>query len=94
MMREIVFDDQGNIRFKANAIVAWLFDTQRINLNEIVMHKWPIEDQEEFWQMLGYSVSGYGDLSFARPETVAAADEIAQQMLESKENADGLRGTR
>jgi hypothetical protein len=31
--------------------------------------------------MLGYNTSGYGDLSFVRPEVVQAADELANDLI-------------
>jgi hypothetical protein len=71
------------IRFKANAIVRWLVNSKQIDLNQIAIycqeHRVPITDQEQFWQLLGYSVSGYGDLGFVRKKTIAAADLIASQ---------------
>lgn len=86
-MQPIEFDERGVIRFKRNAIVDWLVRTQ-VNLNEVAIHCQkagvPIEDQEQFWQLLGYSVSGYGDLSFVRPETVAKADAIAEKIMQRK----------
>ena len=88
-MQPLVMD--GNVvRFKRNAIVDRLFNEGVINLNRIAM--WldsvPVEDVEQFWQLLGYSVSGYGDLSFIRPETVAKADELAAEMVkQAKESA-------
>lgn len=88
-MQPIEFDKDGVIRFKRNAIIDWLFNTYRIDLNEIAIHcqeaKVPVEDQEQFWQLLGYSVSGYGDLSFVRSETVRLADAIAENLADRKD---------
>jgi hypothetical protein len=93
-MREVVLDSAGVARFKANAIVDWLFETGRINLNDIAIQrdKFPVEDVEEFWQMLGYSVSGYGDLSFAQPETVEQADEAVYRLLHPEDYTPGGMG--
>jgi hypothetical protein len=35
-------------------------------------------------QLIGYSVSGYGDLSYASDESVARADTIARKLLKEK----------
>jgi hypothetical protein len=76
----------GVARFRKNAIVDWLFKTGKIDLNEILAtaqmleDAFPVEDVEQFWQMLGYSVSGYGDLSFVRKKTVEKADKIVEEM--------------
>jgi len=80
-MQPIELDRDGTPRFKENAIVRWLVDSARVNLNDIRVHRFPIEDVEQFWQLLGYSVSGYGELSFTRDETVAEADRIAEALL-------------
>lgn len=84
-MREIALDDKGTPRFKKNAVVRYLVNTEIISLNEVLAFSLanglPIEDVEEFWQMLGYSTAGYGDLSFVRDETKNAADEAANRLL-------------
>ena len=82
-MRPLV-DVNGVIRFKRNAVVRWLFEQGHFNLNRIPVDELPLEDVEEFWQMLGYSVSGYGELSFIRPETVAEADGAAEVILRNR----------
>ena len=75
MTRPTYYDDRGVKRFKANAVVCWLLDSGRVSLNDVataVLTKQfdcPIEDQREFWQMLGYSVDGYCDLSFSEAQT-------------------------
>ena len=67
----------GVVRFKANAIVRWLIDTNKTNLNEIAMHGFDTDDMVQFWQQLGYSVSGYGDLSFIPKDVIRRADKKA-----------------
>lgn len=78
-MQPIYRAPDGVIRFKENRIITWLV-SNRSNLNEIAMQGFPQEDMEQFWQLLGYSVSGYGDLSFISPETVSKADCIAESI--------------
>lgn len=73
---------EGVARFKTNEIVRRLFDLKLINLNDIAL--WadvPIEDREQFWQMLGYSVSAYGGLSFVRREIASAASAKVMALL-------------
>jgi len=88
-MQPIYFAKDDVIRFKSNAIVRRLIDEKIISLNDIV--PWvmtgevPVEDAEQFWQLLGYSVSGYGDLSFVRPEIISAADGKADEILRALE---------
>jgi hypothetical protein len=79
-MQPIYLDENGTPRFKHNAIVRKLVDKKVIDLNKIDVQNFPIEDVEQFWQLLGYSISGYG-LSFVRPETLAEADTKAEALL-------------
>lgn len=81
----LVIDPNGVVRFKGNAIVERLFREGRIDLNKIVC--WldvPAADIEQFWQLLGYTTSGYGELSFIRPETVASVDAEAEALLKGE----------
>jgi hypothetical protein len=77
-LREVYTDTKGVVRFRGNAVVEWLFKNGRIDLNTIPCHSLPSKDVAEFWQMLGYSVSGYGDLDFIDRMTVEQADKEAE----------------
>lgn len=87
-MQPIVIAKDGVIRFKENAILRWAVDTGKLDLNEIAVfcqtNGISDEDQMQLAQLIGYSVSGYGDLDYASEESVAAADAIAQTLLASK----------
>jgi hypothetical protein len=78
------------IRFKENAIIRYLIDHGSISLNDIAVlasdpsNGFTRNDQEQLAQLIGYSVSGFGDLPYASKETVAAADEIADTLLQKK----------
>ena len=86
-MQPIYVDGDGIVRFRRNAIVDYLHDTKVFNPNSIsaILSRFPIEDVEQFWQMLGPSVSGYGDLSFIRKETIKAADLAAEKLRKEGE---------
>lgn len=43
------------------------------------------EERSQFAQLTGYSVSGWGDLSYASRKDVAKADEIVEALIEHKE---------
>lgn len=91
-MQPIVVAQDKVIRFKANKVVRWLVDLMSeghvkadgrpFNLNNIATHVqlagWDPEEAEQFWQLMGYSVSGYGELSFIRRKVVHRADAIAE----------------
>lgn len=73
-MQPIELDDQGVARFRRNKIIDWLYRQGKIDLNEIATKQFPAEDQMQFAQLIGYSVSGYGDLSYASRKSIAKAD--------------------
>ena len=84
-MQPIVWAKDGVIRFKANKIIAHLCDTkQPIDLNAIACMDFPREDHEQLAQLIGYSVSGFGDLSYVRRTTLAKADAIADEMASKR----------
>jgi hypothetical protein len=68
----IVNDSQGVRRFKANKILKYLFENGNIDLNQIgrmAAKGWfSDEDQVQLAQLIGYSVSGFGELSYVSDE--------------------------
>lgn len=71
-------DHLGVIRFKPNKIVQHLLEHGTIDLNDIAMLEFSAEDQEQFAQLIGYSLSGYGDLSYVTDATWEAAEVMSQ----------------
>jgi uncharacterized alpha/beta hydrolase family protein len=80
------------IRFKENPIIVLMLETGNLSLNHIAIAAAdPVngitqEDQMQLAKLIGYSVSGFGDLSYADPDTVARADEIAAKLIEERAN--------
>lgn len=70
-------------RFKENKIVRFLLDAGPFDLNQIRLMNFSNDDYTHLMQLIGYSVSGYGDLSESPPEIVAEADRIVEEMLRS-----------
>ena len=75
--------DGDVIRFVPNKIVCWLLDAGPFDLNQIAMLP-GISDEEhsQFAQLIGYSVSGYGDLSYA--VDVDKLDEVASKLCDER----------
>lgn len=73
-------DPHGVIRFKKNAIVEYLAQGK---LNDLVVMPFSEEDRQQLAQLIGYSVSGYGTLSYV---TDAAWDRVVNDegLLESQ----------
>ena len=78
-------DDHGVIRFKENKIVCFL--VERYGLNELSSLTFPDEDWEQLAQLIGYSLSGFGDLSYVRDTTC----EAAEIMMKSGKTEDQAR---
>jgi hypothetical protein len=82
-MQPIEMASDGVIRFKANAIVKhllkWASD-RGMGMNELGELRFSDADYQQFAQLIGYSVSGYGELNYASDESVREADEIARRL--------------
>ncbi len=87
-MQPVRIDDGGTVRFKENAIVRWLLDSGRVDMNFIAVTPFSDEDREQFAQLIGYSVSGFGELSYAGDGAIREADELAAKALKESEVRD------
>jgi hypothetical protein len=72
-------DDDGITRFKRNAIVCFLLDAGPYDMNKLALMPFSDEDREQFAQLIGYSLSGFGELSYVSDETYERAE--AQEIL-------------
>lgn len=83
-LQPLVRDTNGIVRFKENEIVRALLDSQGRNsggldMNQLAMMNFSREDREQFAQLIGYSLSGFGELmGYVRDETyeTAAAQRV------------------
>lgn len=73
-------DDNGVLRFKSNAIVRFLLDAGPFNMNTLALMDFSREDREQFAQLIGYSLSGFGELSYVRSKTYKRAAEAAPDL--------------
>lgn len=71
-------DGHGAVRFKANAIVQYLLEAGPFDLNILSEKDFSREDWEQFAQLIGYSLSGFGSLSYVRSDTYDAAVQMAE----------------
>lgn len=85
----LYLDDHGTLRFKPNKIINYLFETRKLDLNAIASMPFPVEDREQIAQMLGYSHSGFGDLSYVTNETWYASRNASKfdSSLQARYNA-------
>lgn len=102
-IQPIYTDPHGTLRFHGNTIVQHLLDQGGIDLNQLSRLTFATEDWVQFAQLIGYSVSGFGTLSYVSQEDYDVAEELARstkdewqvraECLEDKLNAirRGLR---
>ena len=80
------------VRFKENPIIRWMLTEcgagRRFDLNTIAVvseqQGWKKEDHMQLAQLIGYSVSGYGELSYASKKSIEAADAAAEKFYRKK----------
>lgn len=83
-MQPVVLGEDGVARFKINRIVRALLDTGKLNMNDIAVLDFPLEDRIQFVQLIGYSVSGAGDLSYMPADLIAEADCQAEGLIQNQ----------
>ncbi len=83
-MQPIFIDDLGTARFQQNAICKYLVDAGLANLNHLAVKRFTDEDRMQFAQLIGYSVSGFGELNYADKKTIIKSDKIVKKLLENK----------
>lgn len=81
VMQQIIVAKDGVVRFRENKIVRTLLDIGPLDMNKLAALEFSDDDREQFAQLIGYSTSGFGDLSYASWKTVAAADEITEKLI-------------
>lgn len=83
-MQPVVLDSHGVARFKENKIVSHLLDfatAHGCGMNELALMDFSDEDHMQFAQLIGYSVSGYGDLGYASKKSVKKADRRVEKLV-------------
>ena len=87
-MQPPVVAQDGVVRFKQNNIVDQLLkhgQSTGMDLNRISTMNFSREDHRQFAQLLGYSVSGYSDLSYADPLDYEVVMKIHEDGMDVKD---------
>lgn len=79
-MQPLVRDHLGTVRFQKNHIVEFLLEHGGFDMNRLALMTFDKQDRMQFAQLIGYSVFGFGDLSYADPDVVARADAKAERL--------------
>lgn len=80
-MQPVMKDHNGVARFRENAIVRYLLDHGGIDMNRLAVRDFAQEDREQFAQLIGYSISGYHELSYVSDESAARASKLAKEVV-------------
>lgn len=86
-MQPVVWDGRRVIRFKANKIVNYLLEwasSRGCNLNDLARMDFAKDDRTQFAQLIGYSVSGAGDLPYFDRALLARADAEASKLASQR----------
>ena len=86
-VQPMIKDEHGRVRFEANPIIEYLA-CKVSNLNDIAI--WCAENninpkyKEQLAQLIGYSVDGYGTLSYVSDESYNKADGKREELLNAE----------
>ncbi len=81
-MQPLVVDEFGVVRFRANPVVRFLLDQPGgASMNTLAVMGFTDEDRTHFAQLIGYSVGGFGELSYVDDASYAAAAEGRDKLL-------------
>lgn len=81
----------GILRFTPNAVVRYLLDNGPIDMNHLANCPFGNNDREQFAQLIGYSLSGFEELSYVSDETYEAAERMADGTDERDATIAALR---
>lgn len=84
-IQPLAADDNGVTRFKRNAIVCHLLDHGGIDLNALAGMDFSDDDRRQFSQLIGYSLSGYGELPYVDDYTYNTAAMMFEDGLSEKD---------
>jgi hypothetical protein len=73
-MQPLLLDQHGRVRFRENTLVRHLLDKGGLTMNDLAVVECPVEEREQFAQLIGYSLDGFGELSYVTDETYARAE--------------------
>lgn len=83
-MQPVIVDKNGVARFKKNEVVRMLLDLaspKGVDMNTLVVagDGLPQKDWEQFYQLIGYSLSGYAELSRVSSKSYCKAEAKASK---------------
>lgn len=87
-IQPLIWDEHKILRFRGNALVEYLLDAGPFDMNHLACVPCSPEDREQFAQLIGYSVSGFSELSYVSNATMQRVqrkvDRVHQDPVEPK----------
>lgn len=84
-IQPLYLDKDGRPRFLSNKIVEHLLGLCQehglCDMNKLAMIDFSQDDREQFAQLIGYSLDGFGELSYVGDETYSAASQMYENGL-------------
>ena len=80
-------------RFKENKIVSYLLDNGGFDMNKIALLDFDREDRSQFAQLIGYSLSGWGELGYVSDDDYQAACAMTGGLTEEQARIESLEYT-
>jgi len=71
-------DHNNRLRFKENKIVSYLLENGGINMNKLACLPFDNEDRVQLAQLIGFSLGGFGELSYVSDKDYARAEKKAR----------------
>jgi hypothetical protein len=90
-LQPIQKDEHGTPRFVENKLVRYLLDNGGLDLNKLCAALPPEtcrEDWEQLAQLIGYSLSGFGELSYVSDIAYEAADAMLKNKKLASKDAE------
>lgn len=84
-IQKLKHDDQDVLRFVDNDVVRYLLDNGGLDLNDLARVDFNREDIVQFYQLIGYSLSGFGGLSQVSDDDYELADKMYKEKLSEKD---------
>jgi hypothetical protein len=94
-LQPIIVSDDDVVRFHKNAIVAFLQEwasSRGMDMKTLAMMPFDQADREQFAQLIGYSLCGFGELSYVRDETFERAADAAKLAEAGRERTANRQG--
>lgn len=76
-LQPLYTDEHGTRRFRANSIVTFLLDSGPFDMNSLARMDFSNDEREQFAQLIGYSLSGFAELSYVSDDTYGVAEHYS-----------------